>query len=41
MKWAKPQEWNSGAAITVRSPARSGIRENIAASGPRVSGCPR
>ncbi len=41
MKWAKPQEWNIGAAIIVRSRARSGIRENIAASGLRVSGWPR
>ena len=41
MKWAKPQEWNSGAAISVFSSARSGIRENIAASGARLSGEPR
>ena len=41
MKWARPHEWNIGAAIIVRSPARIGIRENIAASGPSVSGCAR
>ena len=37
----KPQEWNSGAAIIVVSPARSGIFESSAASGPSPSGWPR
>ena len=34
----KPQAWNSGAAIMVRSSVRSGIFENIAAIGPSELG---
>jgi hypothetical protein len=33
MKWARPQAWNSGAAISVVSPARSGILDRMATSG--------
>ena len=33
LQCAKPQEWNSGAAITVVSRARSGIRSSSAAIG--------
>ena len=35
---AYPQVWNSGAAIRIRSPARSGIRSMIDASGPKPAG---
>ena len=41
VKCAKPQEWNIGAAIIVRSPACSGIFENSAAAGSSDSGCLR
>ena len=41
VKWAKPQEWNIGAAIIVVSRALSGIFENSAAAGSSVSGCAR
>ena len=41
VKWAKPQEWNRGAAIIVVSRARSGIFENSAATGSIESGCRR
>ncbi len=41
VKWAKPQEWNIGAAIIVVSRARSGIFENSAATGSSESGCLR
>ena len=38
MKCAKPQEWNIGAAISVRSRARSGIASSSAAAGSSDSG---
>ena len=41
MKCAKPHEWNRGAAIIVRSPACSGMRERSAIAGLRPSGCLR
>ena len=41
MKCAKPQEWNSGAAIIVFSRAFSGIRESSAAAGSSDLGCER
>ena len=41
VKCAKPHEWNIGAAIIVRSRARSGIFENSAAAGSSDSGCLR
>ena len=41
VKCAKPQEWNSGAAMIVRSRARSGIIDSSAAAGSSDSGCLR
>ena len=41
VKCAKPQEWNIGAAIIVRSRARSGIRSSSAATGSSDCGCLR
>ncbi len=38
---AKPQEWNIGAAIIVRSRARSGIDASSAAAGSSDAGCGR
>ena len=38
MKCAKPHEWKSGAAIIVRSPALSGIRDRSEIAGLRPSG---
>ena len=41
VKCAKPQAWNSGAAIIVRSRERSGIRSSSAATGSSDCGCLR
>ena len=41
VKCAKPQEWNIGAAIIVRSRALSGIRSSSAATGSSDCGCLR
>ena len=41
VKCAKPQEWNSGAAIIVCSRAFSGIRDSSAAAGSSDRGCER
>ena len=41
VKCAKPHEWNIGAAIIVRSRARSGIRSSSAATGSSDCGCLR
>ena len=38
---AYPQVWNSGAAMNIFSPWRSGMRDSIAASGPNPPGCRR
>ena len=40
-QWAKPQAWNSGAAIIVFSRARSGITDSSAAIGSIVFGIER
>ena len=41
LNWRKPQAWNSGAANTVGSRARSGMRESSATIGSMASGWPR
>ncbi len=41
LHWAKPHEWNSGAATTVVSRAFSGIRSSSAAIGSIDFGCER
>jgi hypothetical protein len=41
VKCAKPQEWNIGAAIIVRSRAWSGMTDSSAATGSRFFGCER